>query len=55
MSRRVRVHGIRREFDVERYAAVVIALAKHLVATEAGNAEQTAVPALPAEDNDDES
>ena len=31
MVRRVKVHGVRREFDTQRYAAVVIALAKYLV------------------------
>lgn len=34
MARQVRVHGVRREFDVERYAAIVIALAKHLAETD---------------------
>ena len=51
MSRRVRVHGIRREFDVERYAAVVIALAKHLEVVEA--AEQSD-QAAQQEDTDDD-
>ena len=31
-SRRVRIKGVEREFDPKRYAAVVIALARHLTA-----------------------
>ena len=54
MARRVRVHGVRREFDIERYAAVVIALAKHLATIDAPAIDEPET-ATEVEDEDDES
>ena len=54
MTRRVRVHGVRREFDIERYAAVVIALAKHLATIDVSASDESETESE-GEDEDDES